>query len=581
VTRLPRDAREQRIDQALVGAAVAPFTRAALAATGVGRVAVPRTLVAHGPAGEVARWRAAGAQVAASPLDDPAALFTDAQAAPGQRAVVIGELPCSAGAFGAELATLDPLRGAVTLATGVLEDAPAPLIVELTGDDPARDGVDVALAVLQRLGGARPHALVLAGSALTTLDAAARIAACHALACAGVRARVPSDDVTRAALRARGREADWRRTEPGQASGRLAVDGRDVPLTASVARPDLPRPVPANDGGQVELVVFGPAACGEDLLALDAYVQHHGMAPGVALRIRPGHRGCCDDGAAALDRLRAAGARVGAAVPLPVPRGGIGLAFGCDPAMLATGHAWQLAGVAVCARAAATGRCEAAREGERTAPPARVTVPGLLRPQEIGTTASDAAPTAIPAPLPDRGEVLARVGDGVSGADLLPWGPRMQMHATDPRRLALRVLERVEPRFAMRAHARGGGILVAGRAFGGGSAAPAAFTALAALGVRVVIAKGIDPCARGRLVDAGVAPLVLAREGDYDDLEPGHVIELPALDQRLGLGRPLVARNLTRGSSVVLHAALDAGEAALVRVGGCVAAVRAAAGAWR
>jgi aconitate hydratase len=92
--------------------------------------------------------------------------------------------------------------------------------------------------------------------------------------------------------------------------------------------------------------------------------------------------------------------------------------------------------------------------------------------------------------------------------------------------------------------------------------------ALAELGVRAVIAHAFEPADRRALVLDGVLPLTVAQPSDADRLGQGDELELPDLPDALEPRKPVVLRDLTRGTQVLLRHDLTAREIAHLRSGG-------------
>jgi aconitate hydratase len=164
--------------------------------------------------------------------------------------------------------------------------------------------------------------------------------------------------------------------------------------------------------------------------------------------------------------------------------------------------------------------------------------------------------------------VLAVLGDDVECARLIPLGARLEGLRGHLSSLASQVLSGTVPGFAERARARGGGLLVAGHHFGVGEPRAAAALCLAELAVRAVLAHSYAPGVVATLSHAGVMPLVWEGEPHRVTLECGDEVELPGLPDGLVSGRPLMARNLTRGTQLTLQHELSPDEIAILRAGG-------------
>src|SRR5439155_20813122 len=181
----------------------------------------------------------------------------------------------------------------------------------------------------------------------------------------------------------------------------------------------------------------------------------------------------------------------------------------------------------------------------------------------------------FPGPLggPLRGPVLMQVGDLLPAAAILARGARLDPLAHDYAALADHVFGERDAAFAARARAHRGGFVVAGRAFGGGEPRDEAAPALALLGIRAVLARSFDLRFHRRLVQSGVLPLRLRLEAEARSLEAGDELEIPGLPESLETGKPLVVRDLTRGTQHALPHDLSAREVEWIRAGGLLAAI--------
>jgi aconitate hydratase len=179
-----------------------------------------------------------------------------------------------------------------------------------------------------------------------------------------------------------------------------------------------------------------------------------------------------------------------------------------------------------------------------------------------------AVPLGEPLAGPVRGRVLIRCGDGVTTEQVLPWGARIEPLAGDIGALRVHAFATLDPGFAGRAVACGGGLVLAGDSLGHGEPREQAALVLASLGVRAVIARSWAPAFHRRLLDAGVLPLSFGRPVDLDAFAAGEEIELPTLPHGLEPGRPVAVRNLTRGTQLDVRHDLDGRAVAIARGGG-------------
>jgi aconitate hydratase len=91
---------------------------------------------------------------------------------------------------------------------------------------------------------------------------------------------------------------------------------------------------------------------------------------------------------------------------------------------------------------------------------------------------------------------------------------------------------------------------------------------MVALGVRAVIARSFAPGHRAELIRHGILPLRQATDTDAGEVAVGDELEFPGLSEMLEPNKPLVARDLTRGTQITLHHDLVPREIELIRAGG-------------
>ena len=169
---------------------------------------------------------------------------------------------------------------------------------------------------------------------------------------------------------------------------------------------------------------------------------------------------------------------------------------------------------------------------------------------------------------PQRGVLIASLGDDATAARLLPWGPRAHAVRGDARALSQLLFRDLDPLAAARGTAEESGFVSAGARFGAGEPAEAAARALAALGVRAVLALSYAPAMRHHLVLHGVLPLLWRDSDTRDAARVGDELELTGLPEALVLGGRPIVRDLTRGLSLGVRHDLDPQTLELARAGG-------------
>ncbi len=526
-------------------------------------------------------------------------------AAPGRTVLSCASGSAAAGAMGTLAMPVSEVELAAALA-GVPHAARMPQVwaIRLAGTLPP--GVvahDLVMDIARRLPGigAHPVALEYCGPGVATLTQEERFTVARLGAVLGLPPAVfPSDEVTRGWLKAQGREPDWK-----PLAGHPEADAvRVFEIHLDALEPKVVRAIEGTDplqvcevtGVPVGRVVLGADSGLADLLLVAGALGGRQVAAGVELVVVPGSHqiratlGACG----ALGALSSGGARIVDAEALlaPGPRAyvGAGVVLICGASPVVCGHARTVfrAGPAVAVASALAGRIADPRELPPPALP--FPLPDRFIPCEVVSPKPAAARAVIEIvrgaairPLPSmsplvttlRGVVLQRFPDRVNTDDALPGGPRVWRHRGDLAAMAEHLYAGLDPTFAARARALGGGFVVAGADYGIGPHRPHVVLALVALGVRAVIATSFAPGHRAEMIRHGVLPLRRPAAGDPGDpgeLAIGDELEIPGLPDMLERNKPLVVRDLTRGTQLTLHHELTEREIELVRAGGLLAA---------
>ena len=186
-------------------------------------------------------------------------------------------------------------------------------------------------------------------------------------------------------------------------------------------------------------------------------------------------------------------------------------------------------------------------------------------------------PLAEPVAESIRAPVLLKVGDNISTDHILPAGARVLPLRSNIPAISEFVFERVDPSFSQRAKEAGRSIVVGGSNYGQGSSREHAALAPMYLGLKAVIARSFARIHWNNLINFGIVPLTFANEADYDRVEQGDELELVGLREALRDGKPVTARNLSKGSEFVAEHNLTPRQAEILLAGGLLNYVRAQA----
>ena len=176
------------------------------------------------------------------------------------------------------------------------------------------------------------------------------------------------------------------------------------------------------------------------------------------------------------------------------------------------------------------------------------------------------APLPAFPPLPDvlEGQVLLKVADNITTDHIMPAGAKVLPLRSNIPEISKYVFEAVDPTFAQRAKAAGGGFIIGGDNYGQGSSREHAALAPKYLGVKAVIVRSFARIHLANLINFGIVPLTFKNPADYDALEPGDLIQVVIGNLQ---GRVLL-RNVTDGTEAELVYVLSPLDAQILKAGG-------------
>ena len=471
---------------------------------------------------------------------------------------------------------------------------------------------DVILELLRRrtVKGGVGRVFEYAGPGVATLSVPERATIANMGAELGATGTLfPSDGVTRAFLKAMGREADWRELGPDADAAYDEEEAIDlstlVPLAAQPHMPDRVVPVSELDGLPVEQVCIGSCTNSSyaDLKLVAQILGGHRINPGTDAMISPGSKQVltmlAQEGL--LEPLISSGARL--------------LECSCGPC-IGSGGAPVTAGVSArtfnrnfegrsgtkdakvylvspltAAQAALNGKfTDPATWGTPPAKPELPADPPSIRhlfvfPPENGEGVEVLRGPNIVAlekfpRLDASGDVLEasvviRLGDNITTDHIMPAGAEILALRSNIPAISEHVFVRVDPDFVKRARAvseaGGNGVIVAGENYGQGSSREHAALAPRHLGVRAVIALSMARIHRANLVNFGILPLVFVNREDYAKVAQGADIRIPLAEITPG-----GVTNIEIAGVGVLPVRndLSAAELDIIRSGGLLDAVK-------
>ncbi len=483
--------------------------------------------------------------------------------------------------------------------------------IRLTGHLPKGvSAKDVILAVLRRFGSKGNVGKVFEyfGEALAELDVPSRATIANMGAELGVTTSVfPSDGVTRAFLKAQGREADWVElvadSEQYDEEWELNLSTLE-PLAAAPHNPGNIETVAEHAGQKVNQIMIGSCTNSSyrDIktvaLLLKGKQVHPDVEVGIACGSKQVVRMLADEGL--LGELIASGCRI--------------LENACG---FCIGAHMSPATDAVCLRT--SNRNFEGRTGTQSAKvylvspetaaasalagafadPRKLDMPSVTAPDAFTVddsmflyreTAGQGVPgTAIVrgpnigqvppgAPLPEEldGVATVKVGDKITTDHIMPAGARLKYRSNIPE-YAKYVFEHTDPDFYASAVAnRDAGkanVIIAGESYGQGSSREHAALCPMFLGVRAVIAKSIERIHRANLINFGIVPFIFVDPADAAKVAKGDRLRLGCLRKAIQGEGLVTVENLSQNTTFSVKAELSERQKRLLLAGGLLAAV--------
>ncbi|MFH7321356.1 aconitate hydratase [Desulfurivibrio sp. D14AmB] len=441
--------------------------------------------------------------------------------------------------------------------------------VKLTGKlPPWVSARDVLLEVLRRLSvkGGVGYVMEYFGPGVAELSVTDRASITNFGAELGATTSVfPSDATTRAFLESQGREAGWVELSADADAVYDEVMEIDMsalePLIACPSSPDNVVPVREVAGKPVAQVLVGSCSNSSlrDLMVVAKTLETREVSRELSFEINPGSRQVLENLTAQGDMLTLvrAGARVHQAGCLGCigmgqapPTGAISLrTFPRNfPGRSGTKNDQvYLCSPEVAVAAAITGKITDPRElGDypRFKLPARY-LPGDARiePPREGTGVEiirgpNIAPFPDFTPLPEhwQGRVLLKVGDNITTDHIMPAGAKVLPLRSNVPAISEFVYEAVDPEFVKRAKELAPGLVVGGDNYGQGSSREHAALAPRYLGVEVKLVKSFARIHKANLINFGIIPLTFVDPADYDKIQPGQELRIPAIREKIAAG---------------------------------------------
>ena len=165
-------------------------------------------------------------------------------------------------------------------------------------------------------------------------------------------------------------------------------------------------------------------------------------------------------------------------------------------------------------------------------------------------------------------DVLLKVGDNITTDHIMPAGAKILPLRSNIPAISEHCFTRCDPEFPARCKAAGRGIIVGGSNYGQGSSREHAALAPLYLGIRAVIVKSFARIHVANLINAGILPLTFSNEADYDRIDLGDTLVLENIHKSIQNGTPVVLKNETKNESYPLCSEFSDRQRAMLLAGG-------------
>ena len=410
----------------------------------------------------------------------------------------------------------------------------------------------------------------------------------------------PSDDITRAFLKAQGREKDWVELSADDDAAYDEVIDIDlnelVPLAAMPHMPDNVKSCREIGKIHIDQVCIGSCTNSSlmDMLKVAAILKGKTVCPSVSLSIAPGSKQVLNMLAlcGALSDMIDAGARI--------------LESACGPC-IGMGQSPNSKGVSLRTfNRNFEGRSGTADAGIYLVSPevaAASALTGVLTdPRELGKMPEIEMPDefiindnmiAMPASVEDADSVeviygpnikpfpkteampeditakaVLKVGDNITTDHIMPAGAKILPYRSNIPYLSNFCFKQCDEKFAEHCKEAGKGIIIGGANYGQGSSREHAALVPLYLGIKAVITKSFARIHCANLVNAGIIPFTFANEADYDRISVNDKLCLEGIRESIANGTDVTLKNLTTGESYKLDYQLSERQRDILLAGG-------------
>ena len=410
----------------------------------------------------------------------------------------------------------------------------------------------------------------------------------------------PSDDITKAFLKAQGREKDWVELKADEDAVYDEIINIDlntlVPLAAMPHMPDNVKSVEEIGEIKVDQVCIGSCTNSSllDMLKVAAILKGKTVHPGVSLSIAPGSKQVLNmlSRCGALADIIDAGARVlesacGPCIGMGQSPNSKGISLRTFNRNFEGRSGTADAGIYLVSPETAAA---SALTGVFTDPRKLGDAPEIEMPDEFIINdnmivmpasleeADDVEvlygpnikpfPTTQPLPEEITAKAVLKVGDNITTDHIMPAGAKILPYRSNIPYLSNFCFKQCDEKFAEHCKEAGKGIIIGGANYGQGSSREHAALVPLYLGIKAVITKSFARIHCANLVNAGIIPFTFKNAEDYDKISVNDELQLPEIRDVIANGKEAVLKNLTTGEEYALDYQLSQRQVDVLLAGG-------------
>ena len=464
---------------------------------------------------------------------------------------------------------------------------------------------DVILEVLRLLGvkGGVGAIVEYGGEGVKTLSVPQRATITNMGAELGATSSIfPSDEVTKAFLKAENREEDWIELSSdadAKFNAEYTVDLSALhPLAACPHSPDNVKSVAELSGMKINQVCIGSCTNSSlsDMLTVAAMLKGKTVHPDVSLSISPGSKQVYTMLAecGALADLINAGARILECACGPC----IGMGFSPNSAgvslrtfnrnfLARSGTADAQVYLVSPETAAASAIAGVFTDPTSLGVAPKVEMPSVFKindnliempatVEEMESVEVVRGPNIKPIPVgkaPDKDlhcELILKVGDDITTDHIMPAGTKVLPYRSNVPKLSEFCFTVCDKDFPQRAKEKGGGVILGGSNYGQGSSREHAALVPLYLGIKAVVAKSFARIHVANLINFGIVPMTLANPDDYENFVEGDALEIKDFAAAVKGATEATLVNKTNGAQAKLCLNLSERQREMLLAGGCL-----------